>query len=151
MTTTTSVRSPELATATTHEANADHVDRGDDDYDATLRRLSNLAYLLDDRFRVPGTNIRFGLDGIVGLLPGIGDVTTAAVSGYIVLEARRLGIPKRLLMKMVSNIAIDAAVGIIPIVGDFADIHWKANRKNVHLLLEHAKGTRTEAMQFAAA
>ncbi len=149
MTTTTSVRSPELATATTHEANADHVDRGH--HDATLNRLSNLAYMLDDRFRVPGTNIRFGLDGVVGLVPGIGDIATAAISGYIVLEARRLGIPKRLLMKMVSNIAIDAAVGIIPIVGDFADIHWKANRKNVRLLLEHAKSTRPDAMEFESA
>lgn len=112
-------------------------DRTHRDTAQSLRRLSRLATLLDDRFGIPGTNVRFGLDAIVGLVPGVGDLTGAALSGYIVLEGRRLGIPKRLLMKMVGNIAVDVAVGVIPIVGDLADIQWKANRKNVHLLIDH--------------
>jgi hypothetical protein len=102
-----------------------------------LHRLSRLAFLLDDRFRIPGTNVRFGWDSIMGLVPGVGDAAGAALSAYIVLEGRRLGVPKRLITKMVGNIAIDAAVGVIPIVGDLADIGWKANRKNVHIVMDH--------------
>ncbi len=99
-----------------------------------------LAALLDDRYGIPGTNVRFGLDAVVGLLPGIGDLAGAALSGYIVLEGRRLGVPKRVLLNMMKNIAVDAALGTVPIVGDLADIQWKANRKNVHLLIEHFDG-----------
>lgn len=103
----------------------------------SLRRLSQLANLLDDRYAIPGTNVRFGLDAVIGLLPGIGDLAGAALSSYIVLEGKRLGIPKRLLLRMVKNIAVDAAFGAIPIIGDIADIQWKANRKNVRLLIDH--------------
>ncbi len=103
----------------------------------SLRRLSRLAGLLDDRYRIPGTNVRFGLDAIVGLVPGVGDLAGAALSGYIVLEGRRLGVPKRVLLKMLKNVAVDAALGAVPVIGDLADIQWKANRKNVHLLIDH--------------
>ena len=108
----------------------------------SLRRLSRLAGLLDDRYRIPGTNVRFGLDAIVGLVPGVGDLAGAALSGYIVLEGRRLGVPKRLLLTMVKNVAVDAALGAVPVIGDLADIHWKANRKNVHLLIDHFHNQR---------
>ncbi len=114
----------------------------DRDTAQTLRRLCRLATLLDDRFGIPGTNVRFGLDAVVGLVPGVGDLAGAAMSGYFVLEGRRLGVPKRLLMKMVGNIAVDVVVGAIPIVGDLADIQWKANRKNVHLLIDHLRDPR---------
>lgn len=144
MTSTTSDRTFDAGRAAGNPA-AEHEDA------ATLRRLSRLAYLLDDRYRIPGTNVRFGLDSIVGLVPGIGDLATAAVSGYIVLEGRRLGVPKRVLMKMAGNIAVDAAVGAIPLVGDLVDIHWKANRKNLHLLLDHAECERPGATRLARA
>ena len=105
----------------------------------TMRRLSYFASWLDDRFAIPGTKVRFGMDTVIGLVPGVGDLVGAALSSYIVFEGRRLGIPKRLTTKMVGNIAVDAAIGAIPIIGDLADIHWKANRKNVHLLMNHLR------------
>lgn len=80
------------------------------------------------------------MDSVIGLVPGVGDLAGAALSGYIVLEGRRLGVPKRLITKMVGNIAVDAVIGVIPIIGDLADIQWKANRKNVHLLIDHLHG-----------
>ncbi|ABA57933.1 hypothetical protein Noc_1444 [Nitrosococcus oceani ATCC 19707] len=100
-------------------------------------RLAKLAYWLDDRFRIPGTNWRIGADGLVGLIPGVGDGITTAVSAYLVLEARRLGISKAVLMRMIWNVAIDGLVGTVPLVGDLFDIRWKANRKNMQLLNEH--------------
>lgn len=119
------------------------VDRdAEHDTGKSLRRLSRLAGLLDDRYGIPGTNVRFGLDAIVGLVPGIGDLAGAALSGYIVLESRRLGVPKRLLLTMLKNIAVDAALGAVPIIGDLADIQWKANRKNVHLVIDHLDDQR---------
>lgn len=102
-----------------------------------MRRLSRLASWLDDRFAIPGTNVRFGMDTVIGLIPGVGDLAGVMLSSYIVLEGRRLDVPKRLITKMIGNIAVDAAIGVIPVVGDLADIHWKANRKNVQLLIDH--------------
>jgi hypothetical protein len=100
-------------------------------------RLAKLAYWLDERFRIPGTNWRMGLDGLVGLIPGIGDGITTTLAAYIVLEARRLGIPKAMLMRMIWNVVIDGLVGTIPLIGDLFDVRWKANRKNILLLNEH--------------
>ncbi|WP_267639465.1 DUF4112 domain-containing protein [Haloarchaeobius amylolyticus] len=99
-----------------------------------VRRTELVASLLDDAIRVPGTNIRIGLDPIVGLLPGVGDAASAAVSLYIVAEAYRAGVPKTTLVRMLANVGIDASVGAIPIVGDAFDAVWKGNRKNVELL-----------------
>lgn len=84
--------------------------------------------------------MRFGFDAVVGLLPGIGDLAVAALSGYIVVEGLGLGAPKRVLLKMVKNIAVDAALGTVPVIGDLADIQWKANRKNINLLIDHFHG-----------
>lgn len=100
-------------------------------------RLAKLAYWLDERFRIPGTHYRVGVDGIAGLIPGIGDGITTALSIYIVLEARRFGVPKTMLWRMIWNSIIDGVVGTIPLVGDLFDIHWKANRKNIFLLNEY--------------
>lgn len=100
-------------------------------------RLAKLAYWLDERFRIPGTHWRIGVDGLVGLIPGVGDGITTALAGYIVLEANRLGVSKMILMRMIYNVIIDGLVGTIPLAGDLFDIRWKANRKNIHLLTEH--------------
>ena len=105
--------------------------------EAALRRVETLAYWLDDRYRVPGTRYRVGLDGLVGLIPGIGDVVTSTLTAYIVYQAWRLGIPAGTLMRMVANLGIDTVVGIVPLVGDLLDIGFKANRRNLRLLHRH--------------
>ena len=104
-----------------------------------LARIDALATLLDSAFVVPGTNIRFGLDAIVGLFPGIGDFLTSLVSLYIVHEARQLGAPAHLLVRMVANIAVDGVVGSAPLAGDIFDVMWRANRRNMALLYEHLR------------
>lgn len=104
-----------------------------------LARIDTLATLLDSALVVPGTNIRFGLDAIVGLVPGIGDLLTSLVSLYIVHEARQLGAPTHLLVRMVANIAIDGIVGSAPLAGDIFDVMWRANRRNMTLLYDHLR------------
>jgi Domain of unknown function (DUF4112) len=104
-----------------------------------LARIDALATLLDSALVVPGTNIRFGLDAIVGLVPGIGDLVTSLVSLYIVHEARQLGAPSHLLVRMVANIAIDGIVGSVPLAGDMFDVMWRANRRNMTLLYDHLR------------
>jgi Domain of unknown function (DUF4112) len=104
---------------------------------AVLEHLDQLAYWLDDRFRVPGTRFRVGLDGLVGLIPGIGDVTTNTVTAYIVYRAWRLGVPAPILTRMLANLGIDFVVGLVPVLGDLFDIGFKANRRNARLLRRH--------------
>ncbi|WP_308916756.1 DUF4112 domain-containing protein [Jannaschia sp. LMIT008] len=108
---------------------------------ARLARLDRLADNLDSRYRVPGTNIRFGWDALLGLVPGIGDVAALGPSGYILLEAHRLGAPSHVKARMAANVGIDWIVGTIPIVGDLFDVGWKANRRNVALLRDHLGGS----------
>jgi hypothetical protein len=105
-----------------------------------LRGMSNenldqLARVLDDIFQIPGTSIRFGLDAIIGLVPGVGDLVTGVASFLIVFSAWERGLPRVTLARMVANIAIDTLVGSMPIFGDVFDAAWKANRKNYNLLL----------------
>lgn len=100
-------------------------------------RLNRLAYLLDERFSIPGTNWRFGLDAIIGLIPGLGDLVTSAISAYIVSEAHRLGASRVMLLRMSWNVILDTLLGSIPLAGDVFDIGWKANRRNVNLLMRH--------------
>ena len=95
--------------------------------------------LLDSAFRVPGTNIRFGLDAIVGLIPGIGDISTPAFAVLILLQAVRMRLPVVVQARMVLNAAIDMLAGLVPILGDIADIGWKANLRNLALLERHAR------------
>jgi hypothetical protein len=102
-----------------------------------LERLEFVAALLDTAILIPGTNVRFGLDAIVGLVPGIGDAVTTAVSAWIVYEAHQLGAPKHLVARMIGNITLDALVGAVPVAGDVFDVMWRANRRNVRLLREH--------------
>lgn len=102
-----------------------------------LDRLDRISQLLDTAFVIPGTNIRMGLDPLLGLIPGIGDLAGVFLSGYIVLQAARMGASRRSLAMMVTNIVIEAIVGAIPILGDAFDIYFKANRRNVSLLRRH--------------
>src|SRR4029453_14318292 len=102
-----------------------------------LERLEWLAMLLDSAVIIPGTNIRFGADSLIGLIPGIGDAITSAISAYIVYEARRLGVPRHLLLRMIANVAIDGVGGAIPVAGDAFDVMFRANQRNVRLLRRH--------------
>ena len=102
-----------------------------------IERLERLAFWLDERFRIPGTNWRIGLDGLLGLVPGIGDSATALLSLYLVLEAKRLGVPNGVILRMLANVGLDAAVGSVPLLGDLFDVAFKANRRNMRLLRRH--------------
>lgn len=102
--------------------------------DARLAQIEFLTRLLDDRFRIPGTSIRFGLDGIVGLVPGLGDAATMAMSLYIVHRARGMGASRAVIARMVGNVLIDTVVGAVPLLGDLFDVAFKANRRNLTLL-----------------
>jgi hypothetical protein len=97
-------------------------------------RLHWLEIVLDEAFVVPGTGIRFGLDGIIGLVPGLGDVLAGLLSLLIPLAAWVRGVPYITLVRMLTNVSIGLLVGAIPVLGDAFDIYWKANRRNYHLL-----------------
>jgi Domain of unknown function (DUF4112) len=115
------------------------------DEEITLQRVARLAYWLDDRFRIPGTRRRVGLDGLLGLVPGIGDTATTLIAAYIVLEAARLGVPGRTLGRMLLNVGLDSLIGLVPLLGDLADLAWKANRRNARLLRDHMASERAGA------
>lgn len=102
--------------------------------DADMARVERLARLLDSQFRLPGTGLRFGLDGLLGLLPGVGDTATLLMSLYLVAEARRLGASFTTILRMLFNTALDWLVGLIPFAGDIFDFAFKCNRRNVELL-----------------
>jgi hypothetical protein len=106
-----------------------------------IARIDRLATLLDTRFAIPFTKIRFGTDSLIGLAPGVGDAITTALALYIVYEAHRLGAPKTVLARMLGNVAIDGMVGIVPVAGDVFDVMFRANRRNVRILREHLDRT----------
>ncbi|HEY7408971.1 MAG TPA: DUF4112 domain-containing protein [Gemmatimonadaceae bacterium] len=97
-------------------------------------RLRDLARVLDEAIRIPGTNIRIGLDALLGLVPGGGDVAGGLFSGLIILQAARDGAPTPVLGRMLANVVIDVVLGAIPILGDVFDVAWRANSRNVRLL-----------------
>jgi hypothetical protein len=99
-----------------------------------VARLDALARLLDTAFILPGTNIRFGIDALIGLVPGIGDAITTAMSLWIVHEAHQLGVPKHVIARMLGNVALDSVVGAVPLIGDAFDVMWRSNRRNMRLL-----------------
>jgi len=102
-----------------------------------VRRMRRLSTLLDNAIRVPGTSIGFGIDPILGLIPGGGDILGGVLSIYIVFEAFKLGLPRETLITMVANIALETLTGTVPVFGDIFDVAWKANVKNVELLETH--------------
>ena len=117
--------------------------------DRALAALRKWAVLLDSAFQVPGTSLRFGLDPIIGLLPGGGDLITGFFSVMIVLHAVRLRIPKVIIARMVFNSAIDMLTGTVPLLGDLIDVAWKANVRNLGLLERHAQpGTRPSQSDY---
>jgi hypothetical protein len=111
--------------------------RAVDDLEARVERLDRLSRLLDTAFVIPGTGIRFGVDAIIGIIPGVGDWASVALSSLIVLEAARIGIPPGLLARMIGNVVFEGVIGYVPIVGDVIDVFWRANRRNMALLREH--------------
>ena len=115
-------------------------DAGSEGLDARVGNMRTLARVLDSAVRIPGTQIRVGADSIFGLVPVVGDIAGAALSGYIVLASARLGAPASTLMRMVINIGIDTIVGSVPVLGDMFDVGWRANMKNVDLLETHLGG-----------
>ncbi len=119
----------------------------------SLERLRRLGHLLDNSFRVPGTNLRFGLDAIIGLVPGVGDLAGGALSLYIIVEAARLGVPRPLLARMGYNVAVDVLVGAVPVLGDLFDAGFKANLRNLALVQQHVDRpvlARRSGRRFAA-
>ena len=102
--------------------------------------LDNLAFYLDDFFRIPAVGWRFGLDALIGLIPNVGDTLTSLASFYILIAGVRYGVPKITLLRMAFNIGLDYLVGSIPVVGDAFDFIWKANKQNMNLIRERATG-----------
>mgnify|MGYP000364856463 CR=1 FL=1 len=103
----------------------------------TLKRLERFADLTDSRFRIPFTKIHFGIDALIGLIPFVGETIGLVLSLYLLFEASKLGVPISLKLKMLRNILIDWGIGLIPILGDIADVAFKANIRNMKLLVEH--------------
>ena len=102
-----------------------------------VERLDKLARLFDTAFILPGTNIRFGIEAIMRLVPGIGDAAASALSCYLLYEAHRLEVPSHVFARMVANVAIEGVVGAVPLLGDLFDVGFRANRRNVKILREH--------------
>ena len=103
---------------------------------ARIARIDALATLLDSALVIPGTGVRFGLDVLIGIVPAVGDIVTTTLSLFIVHEAYQLGVPGHILLRMLGNVAVDGALGAVPVVGDAFDVLWRANRRNMRLLRE---------------
>lgn len=99
--------------------------------------IKKLAHLMDTVIKIPGTNIRLGLDALLGLIPGVGDTVTSLVSMYILVAATKFGLPRVTLLRMGVNVVIDTCLGAIPFLGDVFDVYWKSNTRNVRLLQRH--------------
>ncbi|MGF1495421.1 MAG: DUF4112 domain-containing protein [Elainellaceae cyanobacterium] len=113
---------------------------------ATLQQIRRLSRLMDTAIRIPGTRFRIGLDPIIGLIPGAGDLVTTGFSAYILILAMRFGLPSSMLRRMVFNVALESVLGAVPLIGDIFDAFFKANMRNLALLerhLQESKGTQT--------
>jgi hypothetical protein len=111
-------------------------------HEQRLSQVQWLARMMDDRFAVPGTRLRFGFDSILGVVPGLGDALTSIISLVIVHHAWQTGASSLTLARMLGNVAADFLVGVIPLFGDIFDFAFKANRRNARLLEEHFKRAR---------
>jgi hypothetical protein len=116
-------------------------------------RVRRLARVMDSAVGIPGTRLRFGLDAVLGLIPGVGDVVGAAASGYIVLAAARLGAPASVVLRMLLNVVVDTVVGAVPLLGDLFDLGFRSNARNVALLERHLadpRGARAASRRVVA-
>lgn len=115
----------------------------------TLRELRWLADLLDSKFRVPGTNIRFGLDPILSLVPGIGDLASPIFAIVLIVVGVERNVPKVVLFRMAVNALFDACIGAVPVAGNIGDVFWRANNRNLALLERHERpGTRPSTSDY---
>jgi hypothetical protein len=110
---------------------------------AAKERLERFAWWRDSSIPIPGTRFRFGLDAVIGLIPGLGDLAGLALSSYVLAEAARLGVSRAVLFRMGFNVAVETLIGSIPIIGDVFDAFWKANQRNVRLLGAYAERPRS--------
>ena len=104
---------------------------------ARLKRLKTIAWAVDGVFRIPGTKFRFGLNSVIGATPAAGDVVLAGISLYIVNEARKLGLPKEKIARMLANIGVEAVAGAVPLIGTLFDMGFKANLRNIAIIEDH--------------
>lgn len=104
-----------------------------------FEHLRRWSYLLDSVFRVPGTNIRFGWDPIIGLIPGLGDLSSPAFAVLLLMQAMRMRVPRIVQLRMLFNAGIDAMLTFVPVLGNLVDVAWKANTRNMALLERHAQ------------
>lgn len=109
--------------------------------------LNYIATLLDDKFIIPGTRIRFGLDALIGWIPGLGDALAAVASLFILFAAWRRGAARVTLLRMLLNLAVEDTLGAIPVIGDLAHVAWKANRRNYNLLIRDQQSIRRRTWQ----
>lgn len=117
---------------------------------ATLNRIRRLSRLMDTSLRVPGTGFRIGLDPIIGLIPGAGDLISTAFSAYIIFLATRFGIPRQDLTEMIFNVALESVVGTVPLVGDLFDAFYKSNMRNLAILEKHLTAVEPELEEVAS-
>ena len=112
-----------------------------------LRKVRKIAKILDSAIGIPGTKFRIGLDPILGLIPGGGDLITAGISGYTIYLAARCGVERPAIYKMVKNIAIETVIGFVPIAGDIFDAYFKANIRNLEILEKHFALTEPDVIK----
>lgn len=128
----------------TQEQDTPDLETYEDEYSPQLRRIEKLAHLFDAQFALPGTKIRFGWDGLIGLIPAVGDTLTLLPQLYLLYEAYRMKLGKRVLLKMLLNIGIDWLVGMIPVLGDLFDVAFKSNLRNAKLVAEGIRQKRAD-------
>lgn len=119
------------------------VERTEEVTHPSVRRVNRMGRVLDEAIHVPGTNVKIGLDPILGILPGVGDGVATVFSLYIVLEAVRAGVSRSILLRMLAYIVVDAVVGSIPVLGPIFDAFWKANTWNARLLESYVESSHT--------
>ena len=116
---------------------------------ATLNRIRKLSRLMDTAIGIPGTKFRIGLDPIIGLVPGAGDLVDTAFSAYLIYLATRFNIPRKTLGKMIYNIGLEAVIGTVPLIGDIFDAFYKSNMRNLALLEAHLEAAEPELAEIA--
>jgi hypothetical protein len=112
------------------------------DIERSTLQMRQLAWLMDESIPIPWLGTRVGIDGLLGLIPGVGDLISAGIASYIIRQAHLLGVPRVVLLRMTLNTAVDFVIGAVPFLGDLFDFAWKANRRNVRLVLEHLENPR---------